>query len=111
MLAETILDSNTDPKCDGVVFMQVKEETELLRQACLGDAKARLQLVKDYLDLVVELAAGYSAETGMPFPEMVQVGTAAVMKAADDFHSSQEIEFSDHLAFHITRAIEEISYV
>lgn len=111
MLAEAMLDSNTNPKYNGVVFMQVKEETELLRQACLGDAKARLQLVKDHLDLVVELAAGYAAETGMPFPEMVQAGTTAVMKAADDFHCSQEIEFSDHLALHITRAIEKISYV
>ncbi len=91
--------------------MQVKEDIELVRRACLGDARARLQLVKEHLDLVVELAAGYAAETGMPFPEMVQVGTVAVMKAADDFHCSQEIEFSDHLALHITRAIEEISYV
>lgn len=111
MLSETILDSNMNQKYNGVVFMQVKEETELLRQACLGDAKARLQLVKDYLDLVVELAAEYAAETGRAFPQMVQVGAMAVMKAADDFHCSQEIEFSDHLALHITRAIEKISYV
>ncbi len=111
MLAGAMLDSNTNQKYNGVPLMQVKEETELLRRACLGDAKARLQLVRDYLDLVVELAAEYAAETGRAFPQMVQAGTMAVIKAADDFHCSQEVEFSDHLALHITRAIEEISYV
>ena len=111
MLAEAMLGSNINQKYNGVPFMQVKEETELVRRACLGDAKARLQLVKDHLDLVVELAAGYAAETGNAFPQMVQAGTMAVIKAADDFHCSQEAEFSDHLMLHITRAIEEISYV
>jgi len=111
MLAETTLDLDTNQTYNGVLFMQVKEETELLRRACLGDAKAKLQLVKKHLDLVVELAAGYAAETGKAFPQMVQAGTMAVIRAADDFHCSQEAEFSDHLTLHITRAIEEISYV
>ncbi len=102
---------NTNQKYDGVSFMQRKEEIELLRRVCLGDAEARLQLVKMHLNLVVELGAGYATKTGMPFSQMVKAGTLAVIKAADDFHCSQEIEFSDHVILHVTRVMEEISYV
>ena len=105
------LDLSTNQKYRGVSFMQGKEETELLRRACLGDAEARLQLVKQHLNLVVEFAAGYAAKTGRPFSQMVKAGTIAVIKAADDFHCSQEIEFSDHVMLHVTRAMEEISYI
>ncbi len=104
------LDLNTNQKYSEVPFMQGKEETELLRRVCLGDAEARLQLVKAYLNLVVELAAGCASKTGIPFSQMVKVGTTAVIKAADDFQCSQEIEFSDHMILHVTRAMEEISY-
>lgn len=90
--------------------MQGKEEIELLRRACLGDAEARLQLVKEYLNLVVELAAGCASKTGRPFSQMVKTGTTAVIKAADDFHCSQESEFSDHVILRVTKAMEEISY-
>ena len=105
------LDLNTNQKNSGVPFMQRNEEMELLRKVCLGDAEARLQLVKLYLNLVVELAAGYAAKTSTPFSQMVKAGTRAVIKAADDFQCSQEIEFSDHVIIHVTRAMEEISYI
>ncbi len=105
------LDLNASQKYSGVSFMQGIEETELLRRACLGDAEARLQLVKEYLNLVVELAAEYTSKTGIPFSQMVKVGTTAVIKAADDFHCSQEIEFSDHMILHVTRTMEENGHV
>ncbi len=105
------LDLNTNQKYSGIPFMQGEEEIELLRRVCLGDAEAKLQLVKAYLSLVVELAAGYASKTGIPFSQMVKAGTMAVIKAADDFHCSQEIEFNDHMILYVTRAMEEISHV
>ena len=90
--------------------MQGIEETELLRRACLGDAEARLQLVKEYLNLVVEFAAIYSANTGIPFSQMVQAGTVAVVKAADDFRCSQHSEFGDYVKLHVTKAMEDANH-
>lgn len=84
------------------------EEKELIYRAASGDVEAKLELVKDHLDLVVELAARYAVETGRPFPQMVQVGTVAVVKAADVFHTVQQTEFAEHARYEIARAMERI---
>lgn len=83
-------------------------ERELISRAAAGDVEAKLQLVKTHLDLVVEFAAGYSSETGKPFSQMVQVGASTVIKAADNFHRSQQDEFADHLRLELTRAMGRI---
>ena len=84
------------------------EERELIYRTALGDVEAKLELVKEHLDLVVELAAGYAVETGRPFPQMVQVGAVAIVKAADAFHTVQQLEFSEHMRYEIIRAMEGI---
>ena len=89
--------------------MSEEEEMGLILRVASGDAEARLKLVKDHLSLVVEIAAMYASETGRPFPQMVQAGTLAVIKAADDFHSSQQLGFADYLRYEITRAMERIN--
>ena len=111
MLADAVVDLVKDQEYRGVSFMPQEEETaEMLRRACLGDVEAKLQLVKEHLNLVVELAAGYASRTGRPFPLMVKAGTIAVVKAADDFHCSQQVAFDDHVRTHVTRAMEDINY-
>ena len=111
MSTGTALDLSANHEFNGVSFMQGIEETDLLRKACLGDAEARLQLVKEYLNLVVEFAAVYSANTGIPFSQMVQTGTVAVVKAADDFLCSQHVEFGDHVKLHVVKAMEETNHI
>ena len=106
-----MLDFSANQKFSEVSLMQGKEQASLLHKAALSDAEARLQLVKEHLNLVVELAAEYSAKTGNPFPQMVKAGTMAVIKAVDDFRCSQQVEFSDHVIFHVTKAMEEVNYV
>ena len=91
--------------------MPEEEKTELLYRAASGDVEARLQLVKDHLDLVVEVAAGYASETGKPFSQMVQAGTLAVIKAAKTFHQPQQIGFADHVRQEVIRAIAGVGYM
>ena len=85
--------------------MLEEDDLKLLQRACSGDVGARLQLVKRHLSLVVELAACCSAETGKPFPQMVQAGALAVVKAADEFDQSQQVAFGDYVESEITRVI------
>ena len=80
--------------------------TELVYRAASGDVEAKLELVKDHLDLVVGLAAGYAIEAGKPFSQMVQAGTLAVIKAADEFYHSQQMGFDHHVRYEIMRAME-----
>ncbi len=103
----TMMDLDMGKGYGGVSFMPGVEEAELLRRAWSGDVEARLELVKEHLDLVVEFAAGYASETGKPFSQMVKVGALAIIRAADDFHESQQMDFGDYVRSHITRAMEE----
>ena len=100
------LDLHTEEKYRGVSFMLEEEEIQLLHRACSGDVEARLQLVKEHLNLVVELAAVCAAKTGKPFPLMVQVGALAIIKAADEFNESQQVAFIEHVRYEVIRAID-----
>lgn len=91
--------------------MQEEEKTELLYKAASGDVEAKLQLVKEHLDLVVEVAAGYASETGRPFSQMVRAGTSAVIKAARTFHHPQQMGFADHVRQEVIRAIAGVGYM
>ena len=100
------LDANQE--YGGVSLMSGEEEAELIFRVASGDVEAKLQLVKEHLDLVVEIAAMYASETGKPFPQMVQAGTLAVIKAADEFHSSRQFGFAGYVRDEIVRAMERI---
>ncbi len=88
--------------------MRGVDNTELIFRASAGDIEAKLQLVKMHLDLVVEIAAEYTSQTGRPFSQMVQAGTSAVIRAADGFHGSQQLAFVDYLRYEIAKAMEGI---
>jgi DNA-directed RNA polymerase sigma subunit (sigma70/sigma32) len=100
-----MVDLVTEDIYEGVSFMPEEDEMELLHRACSGDAEAKLQLVKNHLNLVVELAAGCAAQTGKPFPQMVQAGALAVIRAAGEFDQSQQVGFGDYVKSEIARVI------
>jgi DNA-directed RNA polymerase sigma subunit (sigma70/sigma32) len=102
------LDFHVDQECRGVSLMRGVDETELIFRVSAGDIEAKLQLVKMHLDLVVEIAAAYTSQTGRPFSQMIQAGTSAVIRAADEFHGSQQIGFVEHLRYEIAKAMEGI---
>ena len=99
------LDLSTREEHREVLFMPEEEEMQLLYRACSGDAEAKLQLVKNHLNLVVEIAAGRAAETGDPFPRMVRLGASAVIKAVDEFDQSRQVAFVDYVKNEVSRAI------
>lgn len=82
------------------------KEMELIYKAALGDVEAKLQLVKQNLDLIVELAARYVSETGRSFIQMVQVGALAVIKAAEEFQYSRQAGFDIYVRKEIKKAME-----
>ena len=88
--------------------MPEEKETELVHRAASGDIEAKLQLVKEHLGLVVELAAGYASETGNQFSQVVKEATLAVIRAADDFHVSQQIRFVDHVRHEFVKAMKGV---
>ncbi|MBD3183329.1 hypothetical protein GF312_13615 [Candidatus Poribacteria bacterium] len=92
----------------GITLMILKQDNNLIRKAASGDIGARLQLVKDNLDLVVEIASIYADKTNRPFSHMVKNGAIAVIKAADCFCDSQEMDFDDYVKFEVSKAIERV---
>ena len=104
VLTEVII-PHTDQEYGGDFFMPEGKDTQLVFRAASGDIEAKLQLVKNYLDMVVEIAAGYSLETGRPFSEMVQTGALAIIKAADDFICFQQTGFIDHARHEVIKAM------
>jgi len=84
------------------------DETELILRASAGDIEAKLRLVKMHLDLVVEIAAVYASQTGKPFSQMIQAGASAVIRAAYEFHGSQQIGFVEYLRYEIVKAMKGI---
>ena len=105
------IDITKNQECTGVLLMSQEDKgAEVLRRASLGDVEARLQLVKQHLNLVAELAAGYALRTGYPFSLMVRAGTVAIIKAANDFHCYRHVAFDDHVKSYVIRAMEDIDY-
>jgi DNA-directed RNA polymerase sigma subunit (sigma70/sigma32) len=102
------VDFHIDQECRGVSLMRWVDETELIFRASAGDIEAKLQLVKMHLDLVVEMAAAYTSQTGRSFSQMIQAGASAVIRAADEFQGSQQIAFVEHLRYEIAKTMEGI---
>ena len=107
----SMVELSVEGEYGGTSPMLSGEETELLYRVASGDIEAKLQLVKQHLNLVVELAARYASVTGKPFSQMVQTGALAVVRAADNFHRDQNIEFTEHMKYEVVRAMEGINYL
>lgn len=73
------------------------EEAELIGRAAAGEIEAKLELVRQHLDLVVEIAVAYASQTGRPFSQLIQAGASAVIRAADE--AADEIDWSQESGF------------
>ncbi len=94
--------------CRETQFVVGGMDSEIIYKAAKGDAEAKLKLVKNHLDLVVEIAAEYSAKTGRSFFQMIQTGTSAVIRAAEKFHDPYQISFVDRVREEVIKAMKEI---
>jgi DNA-directed RNA polymerase sigma subunit (sigma70/sigma32) len=90
-------------------FIMIKDEdAEIIKRAAKGDAEAKLKLVKDYLDMVVEIASKNQTRNGGSFVKKVKAGTLAVINAAKKFHVNNNICFKDCARDEMEKAMKEI---
>lgn len=82
-------------------------EEGVIYKAALGDAIAKLKLVKAYIVLVTRIASWYSLEGNKPFSQALQTGIVSIIKAAETFYNSQEDNFIDHVRKEIIRGITQ----
>jgi DNA-directed RNA polymerase specialized sigma subunit len=94
-----------DIECENAALMSDIEDQELLCRAASGHVEAKLQLVKKYLDLVIELAASHTLGTERQFPKMVRVGVSALIEAANSFQNSYQIGFANHVRYEVDKAM------
>ncbi|OHA27046.1 MAG: hypothetical protein A3D52_01000 [Candidatus Taylorbacteria bacterium RIFCSPHIGHO2_02_FULL_44_36] len=71
-----------------VPLLSREEERELARQIKKGDEKAREQMIKANLRLVVKIARGYE-HFGLPLLDLISEGNIGLMKAVDRFDPRQ----------------------
>src|SRR5437016_12208676 len=81
-----------------------QEEIELARCIKRGDKKAREQMIKANLRLVVKIARDYEGY-GVPLLDLISEGNIGLMKAVERFDPTKGAKFSTYSAFWIKQAI------
>lgn len=85
-------------------------EKRLAKRAQDGDKKAKDELIKANLRLVISIAKSYIGR-GLPFPDLIQEGNIGLMKAVEKFDYTKNIKFSTYATYwikqSISRAIED----
>lgn len=81
-----------------------EEEIELAQKVKKGDGKAKAQLIRANLRLVVSIARKY-CNLGLTFLDLIEEGNIGLMKAAEKFDLSFECKFSTYAAWWIKQRI------
>ena len=78
-----------------LVVLKEKEKEELLKRARNGDKNAREKLVKGNLRLVLSIVQKFS-NRGENLDDLFQVGCIGLIKAIDNFDTTQNVRFSTY---------------
>lgn len=81
-----------------------EEEVELAARIKGGDRKAREQMIKANLRLVVKIARDYE-NSGVPLLDLISEGNIGLMKAVDRFDASKGAKVSTYASWWIKQAI------
>jgi RNA polymerase primary sigma factor len=82
-----------------------KEENELAARIKKGDKKAREQMIKANLRLVVKIAREYE-DYGMPLLDLINEGNMGLMKAVERFDPAKGAKLSTYSAWWIKQSIK-----
>ncbi len=80
--------------CDLKVLKE-KEKIELLKKARNGDLKAREELIKGNLRLVLSVIQRFQ-NRGETMDDLFQVGVIGLIKAIDNFNLDLDVKFSTY---------------
>jgi RNA polymerase primary sigma factor len=86
-------------------LLTIEEEVELAKKIKRGDKKAREQMIKANLRLVVKIARDYEYY-GMPLLDLVNEGNIGLMKAVERFDPAKGAKFSTYGAWWIKQSIK-----
>lgn len=93
-----------------IPLLTAEEEVTLGRKVRKGDERARKQMIRSNLRLVINIAKRYM-HLGIPFLDLIEEGNLGLMKAVDRFNPNKGYRFSTYAAWWIkqgiTRSISE----
>lgn len=88
----------------GIALLTPQQEIELSRKARKGDERARKQMIRANLRLVINIAKRY-IHLGIPFLDLIEEGNIGLMKAVDKFNPNKGYRFSTYAAWWIRQCI------
>jgi RNA polymerase primary sigma factor len=88
-----------------IPLLTVKDEIELAAKIKRGDRKARAQMIKANLRLVVKIAHDYS-NLGLPLLDLISEGNIGLMKAVERFDPAKGGKLSTYGAWWIKQSIK-----
>jgi RNA polymerase primary sigma factor len=88
-----------------VKLLTPKEEIELAARIKKGDKKAREQMIKSNLRLVVKIARDYE-DLGVPLLDLISEGNIGLMKAVERFDPAKGAKLSTYGAWWIKQSIK-----
>jgi RNA polymerase primary sigma factor len=87
-----------------VALLTAPEEVDLAKRIERGDLDAKQKMVESNLRLVVSIAKRYQNQ-GLPFLDLIQVGTLGLVRASEKFDYRRGFKFSTYATWWIRQAI------
>jgi RNA polymerase primary sigma factor len=86
-------------------LLSAKEEQDLARRIAQGDARARDQMVRANLRLVVNIARGYATK-GLSLQDLIEEGNLGLLRAVEGFDPDVGTRFSTYASYWIKQSIK-----
>lgn len=87
-----------------IKLLSADKEKELAKKISKGDNKAREDMVKANLRLVVNIAKKYT-NCGLPFQDLIEEGNIGLLKAVERFDPNRNCRFSTYATWWIKQSI------
>ena len=86
-------------------LLSAKQEQELAGRIGDGDVRARDQMVRANLRLVVNIARGYTGK-GLSLPDLIEEGNLGLLRAVEGFDPEMGTRFSTYASYWIKQSIK-----
>lgn len=87
-----------------IPLLTAQDEIDLAKRIKKGDKKAREQMIRSNLRLVISIAKRYS-NLGVPLSDLIEEGNIGLMKSVDKFDPDRGFRFSTYSAWWIKQGI------